>query len=239
MKFINDGSELWWDIRPSHAYPTVEMRICDVCTRIEDAVCIAALYASLIRLLMRWDREGTLPPTPLTEIIAENRWVAQRYGVLAFFGDATREDGRVDIDDLVGTRNGCSNKRLPLLHICDAPPAFCDALQSAVPIGRESRADEPVKGDAAFFLEDSGTIHEFKRIQVRRNSEPSTPTQDWHCAAVCYGLNRSVVFSNLLKNWLKDSYLVRVPRGSLPNTRAKCLLEVLIGGLSSLKLRRD
>ena len=39
---------------------------------------------------MRWDREGTLPPTPLTEIIAENRWVAQRYGVLAFFGDATR-----------------------------------------------------------------------------------------------------------------------------------------------------
>ena len=50
---------------------------------------------------MRWDREGTLPPTPLTEIIAENRWVAQRYGVLAFFGDATREDGRVDIDDLV------------------------------------------------------------------------------------------------------------------------------------------
>ena len=42
-----------------------------------------------------------LPPEPPTEIIAENRWVAQRYGVLAFFGDATREDGRVDIDDLV------------------------------------------------------------------------------------------------------------------------------------------
>ena len=101
MKFINDGSELWWDIRPSQANPTVEMRICDVCTRIEDAVCIAALYASIIRLLMRWDREGALPPEPLTEIIAENRWVAQRYGVLAFFGDTTREEGRVDIDDLV------------------------------------------------------------------------------------------------------------------------------------------
>ena len=86
---------------PSHANPTVEMRICDVCTRIEDAVCIAALYASLIRLLMRRDREGALPPEPLTEIIAENRWVAQRYGVLAFFGDATREDGRVDIEDTV------------------------------------------------------------------------------------------------------------------------------------------
>ena len=102
MRFIEDGSELWWDIRPSHAYPTVEMRICDVCTRIEDAVCIAALYASLIRMLLRRDREGTLPPEPLIEILAENRWIAQRYGVLAFFGDAASKDGRVDIHDVVG-----------------------------------------------------------------------------------------------------------------------------------------
>ena len=101
MKFIDDGSELWWDIRPSHHYPTVEMRICDVCTRIEDAVCIAALYACLIRLLMRQGREGALPPEPLTELIAEDRWIAQRYGVLAFFGDRTSGGGRVDIDDYV------------------------------------------------------------------------------------------------------------------------------------------
>ena len=101
MDFIKDGSELWWDIRPSHAYPTVEMRICDVCTRIEDAVCIVALYASFIRMLLRRDREGTLPPEPATEIIAENRWVAQRYGVLAFFGDTASGSGRVDILDLV------------------------------------------------------------------------------------------------------------------------------------------
>ena len=99
MKFIENGSELWWDIRPSHAYPTVELRICDVCTRFEDAVCVVALYASLIRWLMRQNREGALPPEPLTEIIAEDRWIAQRYGVLAFFGDRTDDGGRVDIDD--------------------------------------------------------------------------------------------------------------------------------------------
>ena len=98
MDFIDDGSELWWDIRPSHAYPTVEMRICDVCTRLDDAVCMAALYASLIRMLLRQDREGALPAEPPTEIIAENRWLAQRYGVLAFFGDP-RGGGRMDIDD--------------------------------------------------------------------------------------------------------------------------------------------
>ena len=101
MNFIENGSELWWDIRPAHAFPTVELRICDICPRIEDAVCIAALYASLLRRLMRLDEEGALPPEPLTEIIAENRWVAQRYGTLAFFGDTTRENARVDIDDFM------------------------------------------------------------------------------------------------------------------------------------------
>ena len=99
MDFIKDGSELWWDIRPSHAYPTVEMRLCDICTRLDDAVCMAALHASLIRRLLRLDREGALPLEPPTEIIAENRWLAQRYGVLAFFGDP-RGGGRMDVDDL-------------------------------------------------------------------------------------------------------------------------------------------
>ena len=98
MKFIESGSELWWDVRPSLSFPTVEMRICDVCPRIEDAVAVAALYASLLRRLMRLDRDGRLPPEPPTEIIAENRWLAQRYGVLAFFGDEGSA-GRVDIED--------------------------------------------------------------------------------------------------------------------------------------------
>jgi len=99
MNFVNDGSELWWDIRPSHAYPTIELRICDVCPRIEDAVTIAALYASLIRWLWRQDRGEGLPPEPLTELIAEDRWIAQRYGVFAFFGDRSSGSGRVDIAD--------------------------------------------------------------------------------------------------------------------------------------------
>ena len=98
MKFLESGSELWWDVRPSLAFPTVEMRICDVCPRTDDAVAVAALYASLLRRLMRLDEEGRLPPEPPTEIIGENRWLAQRYGVLAFFGDEGSA-GRVDIAD--------------------------------------------------------------------------------------------------------------------------------------------
>ena len=99
MGSIEDGSFIWWDIRPSHAFPTVEMRSCDVCPRLEDAVSIAALYACLVRHLLRRDREGTLPPEPPTEIVVENRWLAQRYGVLAFFGDHEEGGGPVDIED--------------------------------------------------------------------------------------------------------------------------------------------
>ena len=99
MEFIKDGSELWWDIRPSWAHPTLEMRICDVCTRIDDAMCIVAIYASLVRSLLRQHRDGALPPEPPTEIIAENRWLAQRYGVISLFGDE-QGGGRKDISDL-------------------------------------------------------------------------------------------------------------------------------------------
>ena len=98
MNFIRDSSELWWDIRPARSFPTVELRICDICTRVEDALCIVALYVSLVRCLLRKDEEGALPPDPPTEIIAENRWLAQRYGVMAFLGDP-QQGGRMDIDD--------------------------------------------------------------------------------------------------------------------------------------------
>jgi len=40
---IPDSSKIWWDVRPNHSYPTVEVRICDVCTRVEEAVCVAAI----------------------------------------------------------------------------------------------------------------------------------------------------------------------------------------------------
>ncbi len=98
MAFIDDGSELWWDIRPSHKFPTIELRVCDSCPSIEDAMCIVALYACLIRMLVRLDRRRALPAEPPTEIIVENKWLAQRYGLLAFLGD-TRCGGRIDIAD--------------------------------------------------------------------------------------------------------------------------------------------
>ena len=99
MDYIGDASELWWDIRPSKSYPTIELRICDVCTGLEDAMSVVALYAALVRRLWRRERDGALPPEPRTELIAQDRWIAQRYGVHAFFGDRAAGSGRVDIHD--------------------------------------------------------------------------------------------------------------------------------------------
>ncbi len=97
---LRDSSELWLDIRPHHAYPTLELRICDICPRMDEAIALAAFYASTLRWLLRRDMSEGLPAEPSTEIIAENCWRARRYGTLAFIGDAER-GGRTDIADCV------------------------------------------------------------------------------------------------------------------------------------------
>lgn len=77
---IEDASKLWWDIRPSSKYPTVEMRVSDVCTRLDDAMTIAALYQALLGYLYRLRRNNQKWRTYAPGIIEENIWRAQRYG---------------------------------------------------------------------------------------------------------------------------------------------------------------
>lgn len=78
---IEDASKIWWDLRPSPKFPTLEMRITDVCTRVEDAVCVAAMYASIVRMLYRIRRANQTWRTYPLFLLSENRWRAQRYGV--------------------------------------------------------------------------------------------------------------------------------------------------------------
>ena len=88
---IEDTSKIWWDIRPSSRFPTLEMRICDVCTRQDDAVAIAALFQCLIHMLYRLRRMNQRWRTYAQMLVAENRWRAQRYGIeegLIDFGKA-------------------------------------------------------------------------------------------------------------------------------------------------------
>ncbi|MDI1343203.1 MAG: carboxylate-amine ligase [Pseudolabrys sp.] len=84
---IPDASYIWWAIRPSLKHPTIELRVADTCTRLEDALAIAALFRCLVRALDRnrginagFDRVGRA-------IAAENKWHAQRSGIAASFID--------------------------------------------------------------------------------------------------------------------------------------------------------
>ncbi len=78
---IEDGTKIWWDLRPSARFPTLELRICDVCPRIEDAMTIAATYLCILRMLWRHKKSNLKWRTYPISLIEENRWRAQRYGV--------------------------------------------------------------------------------------------------------------------------------------------------------------
>ena len=101
IEAITDGTELWWDIRPSANYATIELRICDICPRIEDAVAVAALYACLIRHLNAGLDAGERPDELSPESVEEGRWIAQRYGTFAFLPRPNGSGGRIDVADLV------------------------------------------------------------------------------------------------------------------------------------------
>jgi glutamate---cysteine ligase / carboxylate-amine ligase len=76
---IEDGTKIWWDVRPSARYPTLETRVMDVCTRIEDAICIAAINQCLLRMLYRLRRSNQRWRTYARMLLMENRWRAMRY----------------------------------------------------------------------------------------------------------------------------------------------------------------
>ncbi|MCC1493364.1 carboxylate-amine ligase [Cognatishimia sp. F0-27] len=78
---IEDSSKIWWDIRPSHSFPTLEARIMDVQPRMEDALTLAAITQCLMRMLWRLRRNNQRWRIYDPFLIGENRWRAQRYGV--------------------------------------------------------------------------------------------------------------------------------------------------------------
>lgn len=78
---IPDASKVWWDVRPHWKYPTLEIRICDVCTRVDEVICIAAILQAAIFKFWKIRQENLtsrIYPAPLIE---ENKWRAARYGL--------------------------------------------------------------------------------------------------------------------------------------------------------------
>lgn len=87
---IEDSSHVWWAIRPSLRFPTLELRIGDSCTHLEDTLCIAAIYRCLVRCLRRMPDINGIWRNHTRLLIEENRWRAQRYGTT---------EGMIDFND--------------------------------------------------------------------------------------------------------------------------------------------
>lgn len=78
---IDDATKIWWDLRPSARYPTLEMRISDVCTTAADGVSVAAIYLCILHTLYRLKRNNQRWRRYSRMLVRENRWRAQRYGI--------------------------------------------------------------------------------------------------------------------------------------------------------------
>lgn len=102
---IPDASKFWWDVRPHHKYPTLEFRICDICTRVDEAIAIAALFQAIVLWLWKLRRKNLTFRVYRRDLIEENRWRASRYGLdgkMIDFGKREESPTRELVRELLG-----------------------------------------------------------------------------------------------------------------------------------------
>ncbi len=123
---IEDSTRIWWDIRPSARYPTLETRVMDVCTRLDDTVALAALLTCTLRMLYRLRRNNQRWRIYTPMLIRENRWRAMRYsfdeglidlakGAVVPFDELLNEMLSLVAEDAEAL--GCTEEVNSLLHI--------------------------------------------------------------------------------------------------------------------------
>ena len=78
---INDGKKIWWDLRPHPFFPTLEFRICDIPTRVDDTIAIAALFQAIVAKLTKLIEQNLGFRLYRRMLIQENKWRAVRWGL--------------------------------------------------------------------------------------------------------------------------------------------------------------
>src|SRR2546421_8274815 len=78
---INDGKKIWWDLRPHPFFPTLEFRICDIPTRVDDTIAIAALFQAIVAKLTGLVGKNLGFRLYRRMLIQENKWSAVRWGL--------------------------------------------------------------------------------------------------------------------------------------------------------------
>jgi carboxylate-amine ligase len=125
---FQDYTYIWWDLRPHPRLGTIEVRICDAQTRLENVAALVALIQSLVATLAeRYDRDGALQVHPVT-LIGENKWRAARYGLDANLVDLSRDEERparealrelIDVATPAARRLGCAEELASLETILE------------------------------------------------------------------------------------------------------------------------
>jgi carboxylate-amine ligase len=99
---IADYTHIWWDIRPHPRLGTIEMRVCDAVTRLEDVVAITAFFQALVKMYCEQYDAGREIPSWHRIMTTENKWLAARYGLEAPLMDlATGRRNRVPVAQLI------------------------------------------------------------------------------------------------------------------------------------------
>jgi carboxylate-amine ligase len=99
---IADYTHIWWDIRLHSRLGTIEIRICDAVTRLEDAVALTAYTQALVKYYCDWYERGREIPSYHRILTTENKWLAGRYGLEAPVMDlATGRRNRVPVAQLI------------------------------------------------------------------------------------------------------------------------------------------
>jgi glutamate---cysteine ligase / carboxylate-amine ligase len=93
-KIIPDPTYIWWALRPSLKHPTLELRVTDCCTSVEDAVAIASLYRALVQHVTRHREVNGEFCAVVRALSEENRWRAQRYGIDGTYLDIATNQAR-------------------------------------------------------------------------------------------------------------------------------------------------
>src|SRR5215813_2466256 len=92
LNCIDTGKKIWWDVRPHPTFGTLEFRMCDVTTKIEEAVAIAALSQALIVKMHRLYKSNQSWRLYRRALIEENKWRAARYGIEGKLIDLGKEE---------------------------------------------------------------------------------------------------------------------------------------------------
>ncbi len=89
---ISDPSKIWWDIRPHHRFPTLEFRMCDCVTKIDEVLAIAALIQAMVAKLIQLRRSNQSWRIYRRGLVAENKWRAVKDGVAGKLVDFGKQE---------------------------------------------------------------------------------------------------------------------------------------------------